>query len=147
MILKPTKRSDDVKSYRPISLLPITSKIMELLLLKELTPILEAQRLIPDHQFGFRKKTWHHWTSSASRWCNKCSGEMHEEKKYCTAVFLDISQAIDKVWHDGLLYKAKKLLPISFFNFLRSYIKDRYIFVQQGKSATNLHTRWNSGTL
>ena len=28
MILKPGKRSEDVKSYRPISLLPITSKVM-----------------------------------------------------------------------------------------------------------------------
>ena len=56
MILKPGKTSDDVKSYRPISLLPITLKVMELLLLEELTPIVEAQRLIPDHQFGFRQK-------------------------------------------------------------------------------------------
>ena len=32
MILKPGKRFDDVKSYRPISLLPITSKVMKLLL-------------------------------------------------------------------------------------------------------------------
>ena len=29
MILSPGKRSDDVKSYRPLSLLPITSKVME----------------------------------------------------------------------------------------------------------------------
>ena len=52
---KPSKRSVDVKSYRPISLLSITLEVMELLLLKELTPIVEAQRLIPDNQFGFRK--------------------------------------------------------------------------------------------
>ena len=55
MILKPGKRSEDVKSYRPISLLPITSKVMELFLIQELTPIVETQSLIPDHQFGFRK--------------------------------------------------------------------------------------------
>ena len=50
MILKPGKRSEDVKSYRPINLLPITSKVMELLLIQE------TQSLIPEHQFGFRKK-------------------------------------------------------------------------------------------
>ena len=56
MILKPGKSSDDAKSYRPISLLPITSKVMVLLSLKEITPVVENKRLIPDHQFGFRKK-------------------------------------------------------------------------------------------
>ena len=29
---------------------------MELLLIQELTPIVETESLIPDHQFGFRKK-------------------------------------------------------------------------------------------
>ena len=56
MILKPGKGSDDVKSYRPISLLPIPSKVMELLFLKEITPVVESKRLIHDDQFGFRKK-------------------------------------------------------------------------------------------
>ena len=56
MILKPAKRSEDVKSYRPISLLPITSKVMELLIIPALTPIVETQSLLPDNQFGFRKQ-------------------------------------------------------------------------------------------
>jgi hypothetical protein len=30
-----------------------------------------------------------------------------DSNKYCTAAFLDISQAFDKVWHEGLLYKIK----------------------------------------
>ena len=137
MILKPGKRSEDVKSYRPISLLPITSKVMELLLIQELTPIVETQSLIPDHQFGFRKK---HGTIEQVHRVVDVINTAFEDKKYCTAVFLDISQAFDKVWHDGLLYKTKKLLPISFFNFLRSYIKERYFFVKQGESATDLHT-------
>jgi hypothetical protein len=34
-----------------------------------------------------------------------------EVKKPCTAAFLDIQQAFDRVWHDGLLYKLKQLLP------------------------------------
>jgi len=29
-------------------------------------------------------------------------------KQFCTAAFLDVSQAFDKVWHPGLLYKIKK---------------------------------------
>lgn len=55
MILKPGKNSDDPKSCRSISLLPIVSKIMERLL-SRLMPVVEERKLIPDHQFGFRHK-------------------------------------------------------------------------------------------
>jgi len=56
MILKPGKSSEDPKSYRPISLLPIISKMLEKLFLRRLMPIIEERKIIPDHQFGFRSK-------------------------------------------------------------------------------------------
>ncbi|KMQ86445.1 reverse transcriptase [Lasius niger] len=56
LILKPGKKPEDVKSYRPISLLPILSKVFEKLLLSRLRPIIEEKGLIPNHQFGFRHK-------------------------------------------------------------------------------------------
>jgi len=34
-----------------------------------------------------------------------------ENRQFCTAAFLDVSQAFDKVWHRGLLYKIKKFFP------------------------------------
>lgn len=55
MIPKPGKLPND-KKYRPISLLPIISKLFEKLLLKRLKPIIEERKLIPTHQFGFREK-------------------------------------------------------------------------------------------
>ncbi|CAG5051913.1 unnamed protein product [Parnassius apollo] len=56
MLLKPEKQPEETKSYRPISLLPIPSKIYEFLLLQRILPILKEKELIPDHQFGFRSK-------------------------------------------------------------------------------------------
>jgi hypothetical protein len=44
MIAKPEKNSDDIASYRPISLLPILSKILEKILLQLLTPIIEKKQ-------------------------------------------------------------------------------------------------------
>ena len=49
-----------------------------------------------------------------------------EEKKLCTAAFLDIQQAFDRVWHDGLLYKLKATFPTSCYRLLKSYLTDRY---------------------
>jgi hypothetical protein len=47
MIVKPEKNADDVTLYRPISLLPILSKVFEKILLLRLTPIIEEIKLIP----------------------------------------------------------------------------------------------------
>jgi hypothetical protein len=52
------------------------------------------------------------------------------EKQYCTAPFLDIAQAFDKVWHTGLLYKLKNILPSSYYLLLKSYISERYFQVK-----------------
>jgi hypothetical protein len=45
-----------LSSYRPISLLPIASKVFEKLLLKHLLSLVEHANLIPNHQFGFRSR-------------------------------------------------------------------------------------------
>jgi hypothetical protein len=55
LIPKPGKNLEDITSYQPISLLPITSKLFKKILLQKLKPILIEQKLIPDHQFGFRQ--------------------------------------------------------------------------------------------
>jgi len=49
-----------------------------------------------------------------------------ENKKYTTAVFLDLTQAFDKVWHRGLEIKLKALnLPMYLLKTIISFITDR----------------------
>jgi hypothetical protein len=55
LILKPGK-PNELKLYRPISILPILSKIFQKLLLKSIFPMVENNRLISNHQFGFRQR-------------------------------------------------------------------------------------------
>jgi hypothetical protein len=55
MIPKPGKNLSEVELYRPISLLPIMSKLFEKLILKHLTPLIAEKHLVPTHQFDFRK--------------------------------------------------------------------------------------------
>ena len=52
-ILKPKKPADDHKSYRPISLLCITYKLMERIILTRINDTVEAH--LPREQAGFRK--------------------------------------------------------------------------------------------
>lgn len=136
MILKPGKPAECAKSYRPISLLPVLSKIMETLLLKRLQPIISHQNLIPDHQFGFRQ--YHSTTEQVNR-VYKIARKALEDGEFCTSVFLDISQAFDKVWHPGLLQKLKRFLPRNFFKILESYLSNRHFFVKEKNESTDIH--------
>lgn len=135
MISKPGKPAHEVNSYRPISLLPIMSKIFEKLLINRLKPIIESKQIIPDHQFGFRNQ--HSTIDQVHRITNVIEKAL-EEKQVCSAVFLDVAQAFDKVWHRGLIYKLKKMLPKQFSQILESYLSDRYFRVKQDCSYSNL---------
>uniref|UniRef100_A0A1B6C070 Reverse transcriptase domain-containing protein n=1 Tax=Clastoptera arizonana TaxID=38151 RepID=A0A1B6C070_9HEMI len=54
-----------------------------------------------------------------------------ERKRICSAVFLDISQAFDRVWYKGLLHKLRSILPYQFFLLLKSYLTDRKFRIRQ----------------
>lgn len=129
MVPKPGKPLNEKKSYRPISLLPVISKIFEKLLSKRLQPVIDERRLIPDHQFGFRIK---HSTIDQVHKITDVIEKALEEKKICCGVFLDVSQAFDKVWHEGLEHKLQLLLPRQLFLILRSYLTERLFRVKHG---------------
>jgi hypothetical protein len=96
MIGKPGKNPADVTSYRPINL----SKIIEKIILRGLTPFIADNKLITSHEFGFRTK--HVTIEQVHRVIHKINDDL-ENKRFCIAAFIDISQALDKVWHAGLL--------------------------------------------
>ena len=72
--------------YRPISLLPITSKLFEKVLLNErLQDDINLDEFKPSHQFGFRSKRS---TIQQTRRIVKTT-IMSLKKRNCTAAFLD----------------------------------------------------------
>ena len=108
MIPKPGKPTDELTSYRPISLLQILSKVFEKVFIKKIQVILENSKVIPDYQFGFRNG--HGTIEQIHRIVHKINNDL-ENRRYCSAAFLYIAQAFDKVWHTGLLCKIKNYLP------------------------------------
>ena len=123
MIPKPGKNPTDVASYRPISLLPIISKVLEKLILKRIYKDSNPQGWLPQHQFSLRKA---HSTIQQSHRLVDTINKTLEQQQYCSAVYLDVSQAFDKVWHPGLLFKIKQTLPPGVFPLLKSNLQDRY---------------------
>jgi predicted metallopeptidase len=104
MIPKSGKKFSEVESYRPISLLQIMSKLFEKLILKRLKPIIAEKHLVPTHQFGFRKN---HSTIDHVHRITDIIEKTLENKGVCATVFLDITQAFDRVWTRGLLHKLR----------------------------------------
>lgn len=132
---KPKKPPDILSSYRPISLLPFFAKIFERLILKRIRPYIFSNNIIPNTQFGFRAS--HATTHQLHRLVDAISFSF-EKKKYCTCVFLDVSQAFDRVWHEGLLFKLKAFLPTAYFLLIKSYLTDRHFQVKFGSSFSNI---------
>jgi len=44
-----------------------------------------------------------------------------EAGRYCTTVFLDVSQAFDKIWHQELLYYIKNSFLTDVYAIIRAY--------------------------
>jgi len=104
--------------------------------LTRLQPLLHEQRTIPDHQFGFRQK---HATIEQVHPVTNAITEALENHKYCTAAFLDISQAFDRVWHEGLICKLRPLFPATTHKLLRSYLEHRYFQIKYREAYSPLH--------
>jgi hypothetical protein len=134
-VLKPGKPADEAKSYRPISLLPIFSKLFEEIFLTRFTPILQEKLIIPEHQFGFRQKLA--TIEQVHRITNAINVAL-ENNEYCTT-FFDIIQAFDKVWREGLLYKKKTIFPDSIYKILKSYLENRYFPLKYREEHTPVH--------
>ena len=135
LILKPGKPIHETSSYCPISLLPTMSKLFEKLLTNQLLPLLEDLKTLSDHQFGFRKQ--HSAIEQIHRITHNISQTL-EKKKYCSAVFLDIQQAFDKVWHEGLLYKLKKILSHTYYSILKFYPTKRQFMIKYLDAITTI---------
>jgi hypothetical protein len=57
----------------------------------------------------------------------------------CTAVFLDVAQAFDKVWHTRQLYKIKNTFPSPYYLPSKSYITERHFQVKYKNSYSNCY--------
>ena len=91
-------------NYRPISLLPICEKLLEKIVFDHVYHRLNTHNLLSKNQSGFRPgdSTIYQLISITSDIYK--SFERFDETR---AIFLDISKAFDKAWHNGVIHKLK----------------------------------------
>ena len=121
----------NASNYRPISILPTLSKILEKAVHTKLYQFLVANKFLAGKQFGFRKGL--STISALTSFADEVLLNM-EQGRLCGAVFLHLTKAFDTVDHQILLSKlpAYGLSGNSLQRF-RSYIADR----KQGSSCAN----------
>ncbi len=141
MISKPGKAVEEPNSYRPISLLPTIAKLFEKLYVTRLRDIIEEKNIIPNHQFGFRGK---HATIEQVHRVYSTIQEAMERKEHCPTVFLDVRQAFDRVWMDGLIHKISEYIPEQHTQLLISYLHNRQFMVQYSSAKSSVK-RINAG--
>lgn len=115
------KDRSNPKSYRPICLLPIPSKILEKLISKRLEPVLQAHPLSSDRQFGFKRgKSTEDAIVELRRLVDRST------EKYVVALLFDIAGAFDNVWWPTILQELKRReCPRNIYKLIQSYLSDR----------------------
>ncbi len=89
-------------NYRPVSLLPVISKVLEKLVHKRIYAFLRKKLLLFDSQFGFRNN--HSTIDAILEFTGRVIKGFDRGEK-TLAVFLDLSKAFDTLPHKMLLRK------------------------------------------
>ena len=115
-------------NYRPISLLPQFSKILEKIFYKRLDDFITKQNILCDQQYGFRKNRT--TTLALLDFVAEITTAI-ENKQYVVGVFLDLKKAFDTVNYEILLTKLESYgirgMPLT---WLTSYLTNRNQYVQ-----------------
>ena len=94
-------------NYRPISLLPIFAKVFEKIIFINLYNYLVTNNLITKNQSGFRPGD--SVTNQLIFLVHQIYSSFdHPENLDVRSVYLDMSKAFDKVWHEGLIFKLRQ---------------------------------------
>ena len=114
-------------NYRPISVLPGFSKILERLVFNRCISFLNKYNILFENQFGFRPK--HSTDMAINKLVDKVVNATNNNET-TAGVFLDLSKAFDTIKHDILLEKMSHYGFRGFvLDWFKNYLTNRKQFV------------------
>lgn len=118
---------NSVNNFRPISILPLFSKLFEAVINSRLEGFLNKYAIISTSQYGFRKN------KSCEDALLKIKHQILqniENRLYTVGLFLDLRKAFDSVNHEILLSKLHSYgIRGTTLDLMRSYLTDRFQYV------------------
>lgn len=124
----------DMNNYRPISILPLISKIFEKCVNVRLNKYLAKSNIISNFQFGFQKGK--NTTEAVLNFIEYVYEELNK-KHHVLGISIDLKKAFDTVSHEVLLRKLNKYgirgVALSWFS---SYLSDRSQCVRLGSAVS-----------
>ena len=126
----------NLKNFRPISLLPVISKILEKAVFTQVYDYFDSNGLFYKSQYGYRKK---HSTETA---CLELVDSIYTEidqKHIPLSLYLDLSKAFDTINHfillDKLYYYGIRGMHLDWF---RSYLSNRSQYVEMDNEKSGM---------
>lgn len=125
-VVKPLYKKNnkyDLNNYRPVTLIPVISKIYEKAMCNRIVSFIYKHSIISPEQNGFQRRKS---TTLACYQLIKLITENIDKKIPVTAIFFDMSKAFDSVKHDILLKKCESCgIRGKALNWLKDYLSNR----------------------
>ena len=115
--------TEEIENYRPISILPTLSKLIERDASNQMMEFFEKNKSLSKHQHAYQKG---HSTITCLFEVVNYLYKMADMNKYTAIVSLDLSKAFDSICHTLLLNKLAKLkMSEKSILYIKSYLTDR----------------------
>lgn len=130
------QNASNLSDFRPISLLPVLSKVLEKILQTQILHYLESNKMLSSYQSAYRTN---HSSITALLNISDDIRRAINDKQACTLVLLDFSKAFDKIDHKLLIKKLSDtfLFSLPASRLIFSYLYDRSQTVFLDSSVSN----------
>ena len=134
--LQKAGKSSDVSNLRPVSLLPLTSKLIEKIVHNRIYKLYEVNDILDEKQGGFRPN--HSTTNTTAYFIDDIYNAMNNNE-ILIATYIDAMKAFDTVNHRILLEKAKRYgITGQVLAWLKNYLSDRFQCTLANNTVSNM---------